>query len=51
MPIGGITMSFTSEVMIVANTAPITMPTAMSSMLPLAANSLNSFSVVGSLLS
>jgi hypothetical protein len=37
-------MSATSDPITVAKAAPMTMPTAMSNMLPLRANSLNSFS-------
>src|SRR5256886_16248766 len=42
-PIGGIRMSFTSEVTIPPNAAPMITPTARSMALPLIANSLNSF--------
>src|SRR6478752_6715946 len=42
-PIGGIRISFTSEVMILPNAAPMMTPTARSMALPLTANSLNSF--------
>src|SRR5213079_914257 len=42
-PIGGIRISFTSEVMILPNAAPMMTPTARSMALPLIANSLNSF--------
>src|SRR5258705_10757652 len=42
-PIGGIRISFTSEVMILPKAAPMMTPTARSMALPLTANSLNSF--------
>src|SRR6185295_13987294 len=42
-PIGGIRMSFTSELMIPPKAAPIMTPIARSMALPLTANSLNSF--------
>src|SRR6266446_4453064 len=42
-PIGGIRISFTSDVTILPNAAPTMTPTARSMALPLAANSLNSF--------
>src|SRR4051794_8627360 len=44
-PIGGIRMSFTSEVMILPKDAPMITPTARSMALPLTANSLNSFNM------
>src|SRR6266478_1336216 len=42
-PIGGIRISFTSDVTILPNAAPMMTPTARSMALPLTANSLNSF--------
>src|SRR5882672_8029392 len=42
-PIGGIRISFTSEVTILPKAAPMMTPTARSIALPLTANSLNSF--------
>src|SRR4249920_3269615 len=44
-PIGGMRISFTSEVMILPNAAPMMTPTARSMALPLTANSLNSFNM------
>ena len=41
-PIGGMTMSLTSELTIAPNAAPMTSPTARSTTLPRMANSLNS---------
>ncbi len=41
----GVSMSLTSEFTIEVNVAPITIPTAMSTMFPFNANSLNSFSI------
>src|SRR3954469_12874124 len=43
MPIGGMTISFTSDVTILPNAAPIIRPTARSTTFPRAANSRNSF--------
>src|SRR5437762_6721547 len=43
--IGGMTMSFTSELIIPPNAAPIITPTARSTALPFTANSLNSFQI------
>jgi hypothetical protein len=44
-PIGGMITSFTTESTILPKAAPMMMPTAMSTTLPLTANSLNSFSM------
>src|SRR5689334_19127969 len=44
-PIGGIRISFTSEVMMLPKAAPMMTPTARSIALPLTANSLNSFNI------
>jgi len=44
-PIGGITISLTSDVTIFPNAAPITIPTARSSTLPRMMNSLNSLNM------
>jgi hypothetical protein len=43
---GGMITSLTNELTIVANAAPMMMPTAMSRTLPRMANSLNSFSMM-----
>ena len=44
-PMGGMTMSSTSDLTMVEKAAPMMMPTAMSTTLPRRANSLNSFSI------
>src|SRR6266540_2536233 len=44
-PIGGISRSFTNELTTVVNAAPITIPTARSTMLPRTMNVLNSLSI------
>jgi hypothetical protein len=44
-PIGGMMMSSTSDFTMVEKAAPMMMPTAISTTLPLSANSLNSFSI------
>lgn len=49
-PIGGMMMSFTNDVTIRPNAAPMMMPTAISSTFPRMANSLNSFSMTDFLL-
>src|SRR5258705_7195745 len=49
-PIGGIMISFTSELTIEPNAAPMITPTARSTALPLMANSLNSFHMKSGLL-
>jgi hypothetical protein len=48
-PMGGMMMSFTSEVTILLNAAPMMTPIARSMTLPLIANSLNSLSIFISL--
>src|SRR5262249_12827712 len=48
-PIGGMRISFTSDVTIFPNAAPITIPTARSRTFPRTANSLNSLNMIVSI--